>query len=277
MKKYFISLVSVFIIVVLFTSCELFKMDNYDEPTETLRGDIVDVATGERIQTDQTGNGIRIRLRELSWKQSEVPGNFDILCMKEGNYQNTKLFKGYYNVRADGPFIPLVRLNQRGDTIADESKNIDIKGGVTELNFEVQPFLKVEWVGNPVINKDSTITVGIRVTRAVSPEVFRAKIEPMGAYNNNFLEVSDIRLFVNQVAYVGLSQYDSRYSLVSTAYDYAGNSFEPLLGQTITLKTIGKIPPGRTLFIRAAARIRYTTEAVSRYNYNEAKRVDIPR
>ena len=279
MKKYFISLLSIFIGAVFFTSCDLFKMDNYDGPTETLKGEVVDAATGERVLTDQTGNGIRIRLRELSWTETEVPGDFDILVMKEGNYQNTKLFAGHYNVRADGPFIPLVRLNQQGDTIADESKYIDISGGVTELKFEVQPFLKVEWVGQPIVNRaDSTITVSFKVTRAVSPEVFRQKIEPMGAYNANFTEVSDIRLFVYQTAYVGLNQFDTDYSRVSPAdYDYAGNSFESLLGETITVTTDGKIFPGRTVFIRAAARIRYMTEGVSRYNYNEAIRVDMPR
>lgn len=29
--------------------------------------------------------------------------------MMDGTFQNTKLFKGEYNVRIDGPFIPLVR------------------------------------------------------------------------------------------------------------------------------------------------------------------------
>jgi hypothetical protein len=274
MKNCIISLLSIFLIsVVAFTSCELFQIDNYDDPSETLKGEVVDIATGDRILTDQTNDGIRIRLRELSWTATEVPENFDFRCMKDGTFQNTKLFAGHYNVRIDGPFIPLVRVNQQGDTLVDGSRYIDIKG-VTELKFEVQPFLKVEWAGTPTVN-NGQITASFKVTRAVSPEDFRAKVEPMGGYNTNWLEVSDVRLFVGEVAYVGLSINDNRYSIISM--NYTGNAFESLLGQTITVTTQGSIPAGRTVFIRAAARIRYTTENVSRYNYNEAIRVDIPR
>ena len=260
------------ITVVSFHSCELFKIDNYDQPGETLKGEIVDIATGERVLTDQTSNGTRIRLAELSWTETEVPAYMDFLCMKEGVYQNTKLFAGHYNVRVDGAFIPLVRLNQQGDTIANESKYIDIKG-VTTLNFQVQPFLKLEWVGEPTV-ANGKITASFRVTRAVSPAEFKAKIEPMGGWNDNFLYVNDVRLFVSQGAYVGLGDTDSRYAV---SQPYSGDSFEALLGQTITITTLGEIPAGRTVFIRAAARITYPTEGVQRYNYNEAKRVDIPR
>jgi hypothetical protein len=268
MNKLFLILFGV--IVISFHSCELFQIDNYDEPDATLKGEIVDVATGDRVFTDQTSEGIRIRIRELSWK-TETPENFDFYCKKEGEYQNTKLFAGYYNVRVDGPFIPLVRLNQYGDTIADESKYVDIKG-VTVQNFQVQPFLKVEWVGEPTV-ANGKITASFRVMRAVSRDDFREKVEPMGGYSNDFLNVTDIRLFVSQGAFVGTAEYDSRYSIQK---DYSGNSFETELGQTITITTQGEIPAGYTMFIRAAARINYNTEGIRRYNYCEEKRVDIP-
>ncbi|MCO5241394.1 MAG: DUF3823 domain-containing protein [Chitinophagaceae bacterium] len=44
----------------------------------------------------------------------------------------------------------------------------------------------------------------------------------------------------------------------------------------ITITTEGTTQSGRTVFIRAAARINYATEGVKRHNYNEAVRVDIP-
>lgn len=258
------------VMMVLFiASCE---MDNYDWPEETLKGKVVDLATGELVLTDQGSEGTRIRLRELSWKETAAPDNFDFFCMKEGIFQNTKIFKGHYNIRADGAFIPLLRRNAAGDTIADETKYIDIKG-VTEIEFRVQPFLKIEWVGQPTI-ADGKITASFRVTRAVSPEEFRAKIEPMGGYNSNFLNVTDVRLFVSQVPFVGFREWDSRYS---TTVNYSGSAFNALLGQTITVTTSGTIPAGRTVFIRAAARINYATENIRRHNYNQALRVDIPR
>ncbi len=267
MKKIFYSLL--FCLAVCFSSCEI---DNYPEPQETLKGRVVDAATGELVLTDQGSEGTRIRLRELSWTETDVPDNFDFFAMKEGIFQNTKVFKGYYNVRIDGAFIPLVRLNAQGDTLADESKYIDIKG-VTEVEFEVQPFLKVEWVGQPTVS-NGQITATVKVSRAVSPADFRSKIEPMGNYSDDMLNVTDVRLFVSQMPYVGYREWDNRYT---TQVNYNGNSFDPLLGQPITITTQGEILPGRTVFIRAAARINYATENIRRHNYNEAIRVDIPR
>lgn len=262
------------IAILTFYSCELFKLDNYDLPKETIKGEITDIVTGEPVLTDQDGQGIRVRLNELSWTATATPQNFDFNCMKEGIYQNTKVFAGYYNVRVDGPFIPLVRRNQQGDTIANESKNVDIKG-VTIVNFQVQPFLRIEWVGEPTINANNTVTASFKVYRAVSEADFRAKIEPMGGWNNNFLEVSDIRLYVGESAYVGRRDNSSAYSPFET---FSGNGFETKygFGQTITLTT-SAIPKGRTVFVRVAARIRYVTEGNSRYNYNVTKRVDIPQ
>ena len=270
MKKIFY-LICAILISSTFSSCDLWKIDNYSEPEETLKGKVIDAATGEPVLTDQGSEGTRIRIRELSWKETPTPENFDIFCMKEGIFQNTKIFKGFYNVRADGAFIPLVRINNAGDTIADESKYIDIKG-VTEVEFRVQPFLKLEWIGNPTV-ANGKISATFIVNRAVSPSDFKAKIEPMGNYNDNFLNVTDIRLFVSQVPYVGYREWDNRYSV---EIDYSSNSFETLLGKPITITTNGVIPAGRTVFIRAAARINYATEGIRRHNYNEAIRVDIP-
>ena len=264
------------IIAFLFSACELFKMDNYDEPAETLKGEVTDIATGERVLTDQSSNGIRIRIRELSWTET-APTNFDFYCMKEGFFQNTKVFKGDYNVRIDGPFIPLVRINQRGDTLADESKYIHIKG-VAVQNFQVQPFLRIEWVEKPYLDATDTIRASIRVLRGVSATDFKAKIEPMGGWNDNFLDVTDIRFFISESAYVGYT--DSQSTPYQRTYSFTGNDFEINsnygFGNTFALKASGKVPAGRTVFVRAAARIRYQTEGVSRYNYNEAVRVDIP-
>ena len=61
-----IRLYSLLCTLLLLTSCEIFKIDNYEEPSETLQGEVVDAATGEPILTDQGSEGIRVRLTELS-------------------------------------------------------------------------------------------------------------------------------------------------------------------------------------------------------------------
>lgn len=256
--------------LLLLGSC---KKDNYPEPKETIKGTITDAATGEVVLTDQGSEGIRVRLRELSWKATKTPTPFDFFCMKEGIYQNTKVFEGHYNVRIDGPFIPLVRLGPKGDTISDGSKYIDIRG-VTVCDFQVQPFLKVEWVGDPSV-ESGKIRAVIKVTRAVSRADFKAKVEPMsGGYSDDQMNVTDIRLFVSQVPYVGFREKDDRYS---QQIEYKGNDFETKLGQPVTITTNGTIPAGYIVFVRAAARVNYRTEGIARHNYNKAIRIDIPK
>ena len=88
----------------LFSSCKMFEMDNYDEPAETVWGEVVDEATGKRVLTDQGSEGVRVRLTELSWGDN-VQHNPDFYCMMDGTFQNTKVFKGEYNVRIDGPLF----------------------------------------------------------------------------------------------------------------------------------------------------------------------------
>jgi hypothetical protein len=256
----------------LASSCSLFDIDNKDEPAETIQGEVVDAETGAPVLTDQGSEGIRVRLLELSW--SDNPNPFDFFCMPDGTFQNTKIFRGNYNVRVDGPFIPILREDGNGTPIADETQTVDI-AGTTKVRFEVQPFLNVEWVGEPeIIN--GKIRAKVRVTRGVSPEDFQAKIEPMGGYNANFLNVTDIQLFVSYSSSVGYRARDERWS---SKIEYTGSDFNALLGQTITIESIGAIPSGRAVFIRAAARINYDTPKGSgtrRWNYNEAMQLLMP-
>lgn len=256
-----------------FTSCSLFEMDNAEAPAETLQGEVVDIETGEPVLTDQGSEGIRVRLTEDSWGENATP-NPDFFCMPDGKFQNTKLFKGTYHIRIDGPFIPLMREDERGVPLADESQIIAVNG-ITHVKFEVQPFLKIEWVGEPeVIN--GKVKAKVRVTRAVSEEEFRDKIEPMGGYSSSFQNVTDIQLFVSYSSSVGYRARDERWS---NKIEYTGSAFNSLLGETITIESTGTIPAGRVVFIRAAARINYDTPKGSgtrRWNYNEAVQLLIP-
>lgn len=268
MKKtsIFISLASLFFLA----SCSMFELDNYPAPAETLKGEVVDIATGEPVLTDQGSEGIRVRLIETSWGDNVTP-NPDFFCRPDGTFQNTRVFKGRYNVQVDGPFIPLLREDERGVPLADETKDIDIEG-VTEVRFEVQPFLKVEWVDEPrVVN--GKIQAKVRVTRGVSEEEFREKIEPMGGYSNSFQNITDIQLFVSYSSSVGYRARDERWS---SEILYTGSSFNSLVGEPITIESNGTIPSGRIVFIRAAARINYDTPTGSgtrRWNYSDAKEV----
>lgn len=255
---------------ILISSCSFFERDNYAEPDVTLEGEVVDVLTGDRVLTDQGGEGIRVRLTELSWG-SNVEPNPDFYCMPDGSFKNTKLFAGNYHITIDGPFIPLVRKDASGKELADESLVMDLNG-TQKVKFEVQPFLKVEWVDEPIV-QNGKITAKVKVTRAVSPVDFKTKVEPMGNYSDDLLNVTDIQFFVSYSSTVGYRARDERWS---SSLSYSGKEFDPLLGQTITIVSNGEIPEGRTVFIRAAARINFDTPigtGTRRWNYNEAKEV----
>ncbi|MCD7970103.1 MAG: DUF3823 domain-containing protein [Alistipes sp.] len=254
-------------------SCSLFELDNYDEPKETIRGVVVDKATGEPVLTDQGSEGIRVRMKELSWGDN-ADYNPDFYCMPDGSFQNTKIFEGYYHVTVDGPFIPLIReVEDTGVPIADESMELNIKG-VTEVKFEVEPFLHVEWAAEPTVS-NGRITAKVKVTRGVDKQTFRDKIEPMnpGAYTDDYLNVTDIQLFVSYSSTVGYRARDERWS---SQIEYTGSAFEPLLGEPVTIKSLGTIPSGRKVFIRAAARIDYPTAEIKRWNYSDVMEIIIP-
>lgn len=253
------------------TSCEVFELDNYDEPQETLEGEVVDIATGEPVLTDQGSEGIRVRLTELSWGDN-VEHNPDFYAMPDGTFRNTKLFKGHYYVRIDGPFIPLVRETPDGVLLADECQEIDIKG-VKKIKFEVQPFLKVKIVGTPQVS-NGQIKAKVVVERAVSKDDFRDKVAPTRSdYSDDLMNLTDIQLFVSYSSSVGYRARDDRWT---SALTFQGNAFEGLFGQEVTMTSNGEIPSGRRVYIRAAARINYSTAEVYRYNYSEPMEILIP-
>lgn len=256
----------------LLSSCSLFKLDNYDAPSETLFGKVTDVKTGEPVLTDQGSEGIRVRLIETSWEGNVTPQDFN--CRPDGTFRNTKLFEADYNIRVDGPFVPIVLETEDGTIVRDNTVNTHVKGQ-TEVNFEVQPFLKVEIVGSPMVSAGKIIA-NVKVTRATTREELSAALNPTGSWKDAYANVTDIQLFVSRSSSVGYRARDTRWS---SELKYTGAAFESLLGTNVRIQSNGTVPSGQKVFIRAAARINYDTPAGSgtkRWNYSEAVEVDIP-
>ena len=235
------------------TSCQ--KFDNYDEPEETLQGAIIDKDTQQPFQTEVAENGVRMKLLEYSWSDNPTPYYFYV--KQDGTFTNTKIFKGNYNIEPQGAFVPLVITDSNGQVTSDESVTMDIKGTVT-LNFEVDPFLRVESVGEPVINGNS-ISVQVKITRGTSNPDYQQ-------------DLSDVCLFINGSSpYVGNNNYDDRYDQHLT-----GDDVSDMIGKTVTLTTTGELPTGRTWYIRVGARIDKDIAGAKRYNYTEVKEIKLP-
>lgn len=269
-----IKYISILLCLMLAASCSLFQLDNYDAPSETLRGEVVDVATGEPVLTDQGSEGIRVRLIETSWEGNVTP--LDFYCRPDGTFQNTKLFEADYNVRVDGPFLPIYLEDKDGIPVVNQTQDIHLKGEQF-LTFEVSPFLKVE-LDEMAMVSDGVITARVKVTRGVSKEDFKTLVSRSGNYDDSYLNMTDIQLFVSQSSSCGYRARDERWS---NEIKYTGKEFDTSFGKTITITSNPKnpIPSGRKVFIRAAARINYDTPAGSgtkRWNYSETVEIDIP-
>ncbi|KAA2238929.1 DUF3823 domain-containing protein [Chitinophaga agrisoli] len=234
-----------------FSACS--KEDNYTAPAETLTGRIIDLSTGQPIQTES--GGIRLRAEEQSWNNGAgvIPQYFNVKY--DGTFNNSKVFKGKFKLYPmDGAFVPLVTTTA---PIVDNSKVVDIQG-VTNVEFQVEPFLKVEWIGEPVVNPDKTITIQCKFTRGTTNPAYQ-------------FNVTDVFLYVSTTEFVSNASYDNRFS---NQVKYNGAEGNNVLGQTVTITTKGTLGGNRPYYIRVGAR---TADNVNkRYNYNVAKQVNIP-
>ena len=234
------------LMLILSGSCS--KTDNYSAPSDTLKGSVFDVVTDSTVQTEIGGGGTRVKLLETSYSSNPTPEYFQ--CMQDGTFNNDKVFSATYNVSVEGPFVPVVLMDNTGAVIKDSSKTINLKSSAT-VNFYVEPFLRIDWVGNPVLNSDSTVTVQVKITRGNSNPDYQGNL-------------TDINLYVSNTQYVGNNNYDPRYSKRTSYNGTDGNS---LLGQTISITTTGGTLPPQDVYFRVGARI---AAGLNQYNYNAA-------
>ena len=237
-----------FLSLVLLAGAVSCTYDNYALPGETFKGAFIDKETKEPFQTAIGGSGIRIRMMEYSW--SETPQPYDFNAKMDGTFQNTKVFAGEYGVTPEGAFVPL------------EEEIINIKGTVEKI-YEVEPLLRIEWVGEPVVNSDGTATVKVKISR--------------GTNNPDYQQaLSEGFLYVSETNYVGDFSFSPMYSTKISAAELA-------LGQELTFTTgypngisgsaIAFPKYARKYFLRFAAKTTMDFSGTKRYNYATVKEI----
>jgi len=229
--------------IAITSSCS--KVDNYPAPSDTLSGSTIDEATGKTLQTEVGGGGTRVKLLETSYSANPVPIYFQ--SKQDGTFNNTKVFAATYKVSVEGPFVPIVQTDNTGTVVSDSSQTVVLKGSAT-VNFKVQPFLRLEWVGTPVVNADKSVTVQVKITRGTNIPAYQ-------------LDVTNINLYVSNTQYDGSNNYDPRYSTLTS---YNGSTGTALLGQTISITTTGGALPDQDVYFRVGARIN---AGLNQYNY----------
>jgi hypothetical protein len=244
-------------LVIAGSSCS--KVDNYPAPSDTINGSTVDEGTGSTIQTEIGGGGTRVELLETSYSSDPTPEYFQ--SMQDGTFNNNKVFAATYKVSVQGsvqgPFVPLVVTDSTGTVTSDSSQTIVLKSTAT-LKFKVQPFLRVDMVGSPVFNADSTVSVQVKITRGTNNTAYQ-------------LDITDINLYVSNTAINdGNNNYDPRYSKLTA---YSGSTGTALLGQTITLTTTGGPLPAQDVYFSVGARIN---AGLDEYNYSIPASIKYP-
>jgi hypothetical protein len=234
------------------------KDDNFAAPNATLTGTIKDASTGQPLQSGP--NDERMYALETSYsKGTPIPNYFNI--QSSGLYNNTAVFAGTYKLYpTDGAFVPLVYTSSTTGTVVDNgSQTVDIKGNATStVNFTVTPFLKVDWVGDPVLNSDGTVSVSCTFVRGTT--------DPLWIFN-----VTDVFFFVSNTPFVSNGSYDNT---LSTDVIYAGTAGNALLGTTVIIKSKAALGLHQGYYLRVGAR---TADNINkRYNYTTVKTINVP-
>lgn len=239
MKK-ILNLIIAALIALCSHSC---KIDNYDAPSETLKGQITDGA-GNPLQLEQGASSARLKLEELKFKN---PAPLYLNFKQDGSYINSKIFAGRYRVfPIEGPFYPLD---------SAKMKIVDVSG-ITTTDFQVVPYLNVEWVGEPTVGPDKKVTVSFKFTRNPAPA---GLVQPA---------LKDYQFFISTTQYVGNNNYDNtRVTPQPIAVTATSEN------QVITLTSAQPMKYSTIFYLRIGVRV---SDTFQKYNYTTVKTVTVP-
>jgi hypothetical protein len=253
MKNIF-SVLSACMICLLATGCV--KNDNFAAPDADVKGVLTDASTGQPYQSGP--NDERLYLLQTDYTAgTPIPFYWNI--QPNGLFENSQVFAGSYKIYpTDGAFVPLV-YTSNGTIVDNGSKNIQVAAKqTTAVNFTVTPFLKVEWVGDPVINANGTVTINCRFSRGTT--------DPLWTFN-----VTDVFFYISNTQFVSNGVYDNT---LSTDVTYAGTAGNTLLGTTVSITSKAALPPHQGYFLRVGAR---TADNINkRHNYTAPLSLPIP-
>jgi len=229
------------------------KIDNVDAHAQRLYGNVIDTYTGTNLVMDQNDWQIRIIDRDWEKKNNSVAQYQSLAVMKDGVYNNSKLFPSTYDmIPYDGPFWPV-------DTV---------KGVVLEKekqqDFKVTPYLQL-------LNFTATLTgTSLSLTCTVKAPIITGL--PNLAEVKPFLSLTT---FCGASNFINIVDYTSKIKTINKSWAAElANLKLPPNSDAITY-TIGPLPvkPGYTYYVRMGAN---TTALSKRYNYSPIVKVVVP-
>ena len=174
-------------VVFTLSACDLFKMDNFDAPNASLHGGIIDIATGELVETT-LNTGSRLQFQELGYPT----GLLTRVVMENGEYRDDLFFVGSYSVDFNTcNFYPF------------KVDKIEVKKGDNKIDFQVTPYIRVR---NVNIRREGDAIVATFNLQAGKDEV----------------RLSNVRIYASTDMYVG-----EPYTAFTPAGSEAVQSFSP--------------------------------------------------
>jgi len=233
-------------------SCQ--KIDNWSEPGSRLYGNVIDSYTNTNLLMDQ--NDWQIRIIDRTWEKMN-PGTVaqyqTLAVMKDGVYNNAKLFSGTYDMLPyDGPFWPV-------DTV----KGV-VLGKETQQDFKVTPYLQLSGFTATLVGTNLTLTCTVKAPIITGlPNLYEVK---------PFLSLNT---FCGNSNYINIAEYNNlRKQINRTWAAELANLKLPANTDAITY-TMGPLPvkSGYTYYVRVGANVNALSR---RYNYTPIVKVVVP-
>lgn len=137
---------------VLLASC---KLDQYDAPSATIHGSLKDVNGGALIQQDVEA-GSKIIYKEYGYQNPEEQ---QMIFKETGEYRNNLMFPGLYDIY----------FNESNFVKPDTLKSYAVKSGDNQLDFTVQPYIRVSNVS--IVKTGNEIVATFTITPTVANNV----------------------------------------------------------------------------------------------------------
>ena len=233
MKKTTRYILLTFLLGVLFASCE---KDNLPGPDARVYGSITDKATGQLVETELV-NGSSIEAYELGFATQQLRR---WLIKNNGEYRNNLVFSGRYDFKLlNCNFYPV------------NLTNIEIRPGDNQLDFQVEPYLRI---------KNQSITYNAAAKKVTATFTVEA--------GNPAVKLRQVRLYAFSDMYVG---ENVKFAITgSSLVNYTPSKVVD--NGTITLEidvaaNAGLMPSGREYFFRVGALGDVTGVGTVRHNF----------
>jgi len=154
------SIAFILLALAVMTSCEL---DNYDSPESAIYGALIDIETGDTVQSD-IFDGAQIPLVEIN-DEYENPQIRYLIVKTDGSYRNNLMFDGLYAV----PSI------ENGNFFPTDSTSVTINGD-TQFDLEVLPYIRISNVEMTMDGMDLTANFTLSQTAADTINVVSASV-----------------------------------------------------------------------------------------------------